>query len=252
MADQDRPGRLSGRRVLLTGAASGIGRATAELLAREGAALALLDIDAGRLAEVAQQTGGKAFAVDLADAAALPGIVDRAAEALGGLDGIVNCAGINLLGPMGELPLADWNRSLAVNLTAPFVICAAAVKHLKPGASIVNVASGVGLRPDSPNVAAYAASKGGLIAVTKAMAAELAPHIRANAVLPGLTDTPMVAPMLEGYADDTSKAPAAARYALRRAARPSEIGNAILFLLSDEASFVTGIAMPADGGRTFH
>lgn len=239
--------RLAGRRILLTGAASGIGEATARACGREGAELALLDIDADGLARVAGDLGATPIVVDLRDAAALPAAVDRAAGALGGLDGVVNCAGVNVTGPLAQLTVDDWNRALEVNLTGPFVICQAAVRHLQPGAAIVNVSSGVGLRPDSPNVTPYAASKGGLIALTRALAAELAPHIRANVVAPGLTRTPMTAHMLVG-----DPPPAAARYALQRAADPAEIAAAILFLLSDEASFITGVVLAADGGRTFH
>jgi NAD(P)-dependent dehydrogenase (short-subunit alcohol dehydrogenase family) len=244
-------GRLAGRRVLITGAASGIGRATAELMAKEGAALALLDVDAERLARVAEATGGVALVADLLDVQRLPAVVEQAVERLGGLDGVVNCAGVHRNGSLTESTLEDWTQSIAVNLTAPYVICRAAAVHMGPGASIVNVASGVGLRPDSPNISAYAASKGGLIAFTKAVAAELAPHVRANVVCPGLTNTPMVAPMWAGYADP-SQSPAASRYALKRAASPEEIGQAILFLISDEASFITGITLAVDGGRTFH
>ncbi len=243
--------RLKGHRVLITGAASGIGRATAELMAAEGAALVLVDVDAKGLTEVADRTGGKAVVIDLADTPALPAMVEQAVAHLGGLDGVVNCAGVHVAGSLSKMPLSDWNRALAVNLTAPYAICAAAARHLGAGSSIVNVASGAGLVPDSPNITAYAASKGGLIAFTKAVAAELAPRVRANVVCPGLTHTPMVAHMLDAYEDPT-QAPAAARYALRRPAQPEEIGRVILFLISDEASFVTGATVTADGGRTFH
>ncbi|MDB5444968.1 MAG: 3-oxoacyl-ACP reductase [Phenylobacterium sp.] len=241
--------RLEGRRVLITGAASGIGKATAELCAREGAALALMDINAQGLAPVAEALGAKAFPADLRDQAGLASAVDACAEALGGLDGVVNCAGVNVSGALGGLTPADWQLALDVNLTAPFLICQAALRRMGPGASIVNVSSGMGLRPDAPNVSAYAASKGGLIAFTKALAAEFAPDIRANVVCPGLTATPMTAHML---GNDPASSPAANRYALKRPADPSEIANAILFLLSDEASYVTGIIVAADGGRTFH
>lgn len=239
--------RLAGRRILLTGGASGIGEATARACRREGAALALLDVDREAVERVAGELGVTALVADLRDAAALPAAVDGAAEALGGLDGVVNCAGVNVTGPFGQLTLGDWNRALEVNLTGPFVVCQAALRHLQPGSAIVNVASGVGLRPDSANVTPYAASKGGLIALTRALAAELAPHIRANVVAPGLTRTPMTAHLLIG-----DPPPAAARYALQRAADPAEIAAAILFLLSDEASFITGVVLAADGGRTFH
>lgn len=238
--------RLSGRRILLTGAASGIGRASAEACRREGARLALLDVSPD-VERVARELEALPLVVDLRDLTALPDAVARAAEAMGGLDGVVNCAGANVTRPLAEVTLADWAKAMEINLTAPFVICQAAVPRLSTGAAIVNVVSGVGLRPDSPGVSPYAASKGGLIALTRALAAELAPDIRVNAVAPGLTRTPMTTQMLQG-----DPPPALARYALKRAAEPEEIANAILFLLSDEASFVTGITLAADGGRTFH
>jgi NAD(P)-dependent dehydrogenase (short-subunit alcohol dehydrogenase family) len=242
-------GRLAGRRILLTGAASGIGRASAELMAREGGRLALVDVNAEGLKATADAVAGIALAADLLDSESLPTVVDRAADALGGLDGVVNCAGVAMHASLAELSLQDWNRAIAINLTAAFMICRSAVRHLGPGASIVNVASGMGVRPDTANVAAYAASKGGLIAFTKAIAAELAPAIRANVVCPGLTQTPMTAFMFDA---DGQTSPSAVRYALGRAARPDEIARAILFLLSDEASYVTGATLAADGGRTFH
>jgi len=246
----DAAGRLAGRRVLVTGAASGIGKATAEICAREGAALALLDVNGPALEDIAGALGAAAIVADLRDQTGLPAQVDQACETLGGLDGVVNCAGIWISAPLAEMSLADWQTTLAVNLTAPFLVCQAALRRMTKGA-VVNVASGMGLVPDSARVAAYAASKGGLIAFTKAMAAELAPDIRANLVCPGLTATPMMAPVLDPY-PDPAEAPIAQRYALRRPAQPREIAAAILFLLSDEASYVTGAVMAVDGGRTFH
>jgi NAD(P)-dependent dehydrogenase (short-subunit alcohol dehydrogenase family) len=243
---------MAGRRVLVTGAASGIGRATAELMARAGARLALVDVNGQQLAQTAKATGGAALQVDLADTASLAAVVDRAAAEMGGLDGIVNCAGVHTSGALDVLSLEDWNRTLAINLSAPFAIVAAAVKHLKAGASIVNVASGVGVRPDSANVSAYAASKGGLISLSKAMAAELAPRVRCNVVAPGLTRTPMTEFLFANHTDPDTPPPAAMRYALQRSAAPEEIGRVILFLISDEASFVTGITVSVDGGRTYH
>jgi NAD(P)-dependent dehydrogenase (short-subunit alcohol dehydrogenase family) len=238
--------RLAGRRILLTGAASGIGRAAAETCRREGARLALLDVDPA-VEDVARELDALALVLDLRDLAALPGAVDRAAGAMGGLDGVVNCAGAAVTRPLSEVTPGDWAKAMEINLTAPFLICQAAAPRLPRGGSIVNVVSGVGLRPDTPGVTPYAASKGGLIALTRALAAELAPDIRVNAVAPGLTRTPMTEHMLLG-----DSPPALARYAMKRAAEPEEIANAILFLLSDEASFVTGVLLAADGGRTFH
>jgi NAD(P)-dependent dehydrogenase (short-subunit alcohol dehydrogenase family) len=249
----DRNARFRGRRIYLTGAASGIGLATARLLAEGGAALALADVDAAGLEAAAAATGGRACVVDLRDGAAIDASVADAAAALGGLDGVINCAGLAHGARLEDLEPAEWDRIIAVNLTAPYRVCRAALPWLRgePAASIVNVASGVALLPTGPGASVYAASKGGLISFTKALARELAPDIRANAVCPGLAKTPMTAHILEGA---TAVEPAAfvAAYALQRAADPLEVAEAIAFLSSAEASYVTGVVLAADGGRTFH
>lgn len=239
--------------MLITGAASGIGRATAELCAEEGAALALLDLDGAALAEVARATGGTALEVDLLDEGAALASVARAAEAMDGIDGLVNCAGIAGSSRLEALDRATWDRFLAINLTAPYLLCRAALPHLlrRTGATIVNIASGQALLPNAPGVAAYAASKAGLVAFTKALGAELSPQIRANVIAPGIVDTPMVRSVLGGYADPDD-APFVQQYAMKRVAKPREIAEAILFLTSDASSYVTGTVLAVDGGRTYH
>jgi len=246
-------GRLAGRRVLITGAASGIGAATARLFAQEGAALALLDIQAELLEQVAREVGGTAIPVDLLDETATPLAVERAAEALGGLDGVINCAGVADNRRLEEWTLPAWHRVIGVNLTAPFLVCQAALPHLRQvgSATIVTIASGTGLLPTGAGVSAYAASKAGVIALMKAYAGELAPHIRANAIAPGIVNTPMVSMVLGGY-DNPDDAPFVQQYALKRVAAPEELARACLFLTSTESSFVTGTVLAVDGGRTFH
>ena len=244
--------RLAGRKVLITGAASGIGLASARLFARHGAKLALFDIDQQGLDAAAAETGGAAFRVDLANPTETAAAVARAADGLEGLDGVVNCAGVALVRPLADISLEDWARTIAINLTAPYVICRAALPWLGKGGTVVNIASGVGLHPSGRGTTAYSGSKGGLIAFTKALAAELAPKVRANVVCPGLVKTPMTAFMFEGYEDNPMNAPAVAHYALKRWAEPPEIANACLFLTSDESSYVTGATLAVDGGRTFH
>jgi NAD(P)-dependent dehydrogenase (short-subunit alcohol dehydrogenase family) len=239
--------RLAGRKILITGGASGIGRATASLFQREGAAVAILDRGAG-------DWQGTFVPVDVADAASVQHAVRAAEAALGGLDGVVNAAGIFSVAGLADTTADLFSRTLAVNLMGTFlVVQAAAPILLKAGspATIVNIGSGVGITPTGPGSTAYVASKGGVIAMTKALAMELAPSVRVNVVCPGAVDTPMTQGFLRdaaGVVDPTL----ASRYALRRPAVPEEIAAAILFLTSTESSFVTGIALPVDGGRTFH
>ena len=245
--------RLTGRKVIITGAASGIGAATARLFHTEGASLALIDRQEDPLTAIARELGATALVLDLAELEAIDGVVEKAVGALGGLDGLVNCAGIGVGEPIGDMTLELLTRVLSVNLTAPYLICRAALPHLQraQGGTVVNIASGQGLLPNSRNNTAYAASKGGLIAFTKSLAAEAAPRVRANVVCPGVTNTPMTAHVLAGYADP-SEAPFVRQYALQRVADPSEIAQAILYLSSAESSYVTGSALAVDGGRTFH
>lgn len=239
--------RLTGRKILITGGASGIGLATAQLFRQEGANVAVLDRAAGAW-------DGIFVHVDVADAASVQLAVRSAETALGGLDGVVNAAGIFSTAGLADTTPELFSRTLAVNLLGTFlVIQAAAPVLLNSGspATIVNIGSGVGITPTGPGSTAYVASKGGVIAMTKALAMELAPTVRVNVVCPGAVDTPMT----QSFLRDASGAvdPAIAnRYALRRAAVPEELAAAILFLTAADSSFVTGITLPVDGGRTFH
>ena len=237
-------GRLRGRRILITGAASGIGQRTAELFAAEGAALTLLDCDRKRLASVARETGGTAVEADVTQESSVIRAVEQGAGAMGGLDGVVNAAGIVIHGSVLDVGLADWKLVLDVNLTGTYIVVRCCLPWLvkAPFATIVNIASGQGLLPNNPGMTAYAASKGGVVNLTRALAAELAPSIRVNSVCPGMVDTPMTA----GLERDLD------RYALGRIAEPLEIAQSILFLTATESSFVTGAALAVDGGRTFH
>ena len=236
--------RLTGRRIVITGAASGIGKAIALLFAKEGASLALLDLDQEGVTEAARQTGGHGFQADVASEDATSAAVVQAAKALGGIDGLVNAAGIMLTGAMGEMPMSAWRKVLDVNLTGTYMVARSCLPWLtkETGATIVNIASAAGLLPNAPGLTAYAASKGGVVNLTRAMAAELAPGIRVNSVCPGMVDTPMA----EGFKGNVGN------YALKRIADPEEIARAVLFLTSAEGSYVTGAALAADGGRSFH
>jgi NAD(P)-dependent dehydrogenase (short-subunit alcohol dehydrogenase family) len=239
--------RLTGRKILITGGASGIGRATAGLFRTQGADVAVLDRAAG-------DWDGVFEAVDVADPDSVQRAVRAAAAALGGLDGVVNAAGIFSAAGLADTTAELFSRTMAVNLMGTFLVVQAAAPILlaaKTAATIVNIGSGVGITPTGPGSTAYVASKGGVIAMTKALAIELAPSVRVNVVCPGAVDTPMT----QGFLRDATGVvdPAlAGRYALRRPAEPEEIAAAILFLTSAESSFVTGIVLPVDGGRTFH
>lgn len=245
--------RLKGRHMLITGAASGIGRATAELFAREGARLALVDLDEAGAKHVAAGLEAEGIGFDLADISGIDAMVAHAAAAMGGLDGIGNCAAFANGGPIEDMTPQIVGKFTSVNLLAPYFICRAALPHLRrrKGATIVNIASGQGLLPNTPNNTAYAATKGGLIAFSKSLAAELAPDIRVNAVAPGIVQTPMTALLLDGY-ENPDDAPFVKQYAMQRVAQPIELANAILFLSCDESSYVTGSALAVDGGRCFH
>ncbi|UZX05425.1 SDR family oxidoreductase [Arthrobacter sp. CDRTa11] len=236
--------RLKGRRILVTGAASGIGRSTAELFAREGAAVGLLDRDKERLQAAAEEIGGWAFPVDITDDEAVVSSISEAAATLSGIDGVVNAAGIMFRGHAADVSAQDWRKVIEINLTGTYNVVRGCIPWLsrEPLATVVTIASAAGLLPNAAGYTAYAASKGGVVALTKALAAELAPKIRVNTVCPGMVDTAMA----DGHRGNVGA------YALNRLADPVEIARAILFLTSQESSYITGSALAVDGGRTFH
>ena len=244
-------GALAGRRILITGAAKGIGRAALLRCLQEGAAVFGLDRDAGALAAL----DAPGLAVDVCDAGAVAQAVAAAAARLGGLDGVVNAAGIDLVAEFGAMALDDWSRVLAVNLTGPMLVMQAAYPHLKAagGGTIVNVSSAAGLSPLQHRTA-YCASKAALQMASKALALEAAPFgIRVNTVCPGAVETSLFRSSIDGTADPAAAYEAVrARYALKRVAEPEEIAAAILWLTSAQSSYVTGTALAVDGGRTFH
>lgn len=245
-----RSGRLESRRILITGAASGIGKAIAELFVAEGARIALLDRDGAAVATLASLLNSFSAQVNVANENQVQDAVEAAADALDGLDGIVNGAGIGGLQRLAETELLSWQQTLDVNLTGPLLITRAALPFLENNASatIVNVASGIALRPFSGQ-GAYAASKAGLLAWTKVLAQELAPKIRVNATCPGATDTPLMRANMPANVDATAFA---AQYALKRQGSALEQAQAVLFLTGPESTFITGVSLAVDGGRTFH
>lgn len=253
--------RLPGRRILVTGAASGIGRATAALFRAEGAAVALVDREEEKLheaaSEIAQGSGAAvtSVAVDLSDDAGVAPAVDRAAAALGGLDGLVGCAGIDLLRPFEEMAPSDWHRVLGVNLTGAFNVTHAALPYLRAAgpATIVHVASGAALRP-LPARTAYCVSKAGLVMFAKTLAVDLAGYdIRVNAICPGIIDTPLFRQSVEVAEEPEAElSKILDRYLIRHVGQPEDIANAALFLSSKESAHVTGTTLAVDGGRAFH
>jgi len=236
--------RLVGRRIVITGAASGIGRVTASLFMEEGAKVILLDRNAGALETTFGGRDGVIAEVDITKEDQVTAAINQAAEKIDGIDGVINAAGIMMTGPTAEITPKIWRQVLDVNLSGSFFVIQACLPWLRRNeiSTVVNIASGAGLLPNAPGLAAYAASKGGVIALTKALAADLAPAIRVNCVCPGMVDTPMA----DGFRTNVGN------YALKRIADPAEIARAMLFLTSPDSSYVTGATLAVDGGRTFH
>lgn len=246
--------RLSGKVAIVTGASSGIGRATAKLFAKEGAKVVVGARREAELAELVRDIaaeGGEALALagDVQSETYAKDLVAAAEKRFGRLDIAFNNAGtIGPAGPTTEVAEKDWTSALAVNLTSAFL----GAKHQIPamlkhgGGSIIFTSTFVGYTVAFPGVAAYAASKSGLIGLTQSLAAEYGPQgIRVNAVLPGAVDTPMYqqvnnTPEQQAWITNL--------HALKRVGKPEEIARSVLYLASDDSSFVTGTASLLDGG----
>jgi NAD(P)-dependent dehydrogenase (short-subunit alcohol dehydrogenase family) len=252
--------KLQGRAALITGAGSGIGRATAELLASEGASVAILDRDAsaaGAAASAISATGAEAHPVvaDVSQPDEISAAVDHSARLLGRLDILYNNAGVGSTGSVQDTTEEDWDRCFAVNVKGAYLTSQAAIPHLEAagGGSIINqasVAALVGIR----GFAAYCAAKGAVVSLTRAMAIDHAPvGIRVNVLCPGTVYTPLMEPLMRergGGSIERGLEITATKYPIGRIGTPMEIARAALFLASDDASFVTGAAFTVDGGMT--
>ena len=239
---------------VVTGAGSGIGRATALAFAAQGARLIVADSDKTAIDDAVDAINiadGKALGVcvDVSDNAAVVQMVQTAVEHYGGIDILVNSAGILRFGSVLDTDPESWQQILAVNLTGVYLCCRAVLPVMIEGGggAIVNISSSTGAHDAHADLAAYVASKGAVAMLTKAMAIDHAKdQVRVNAIAPGPTDTPMLrdnlpAAELEAFAQT---------FPLQRLGRPEELAQAILYLASDNSSFVTGAILAVDGGQT--
>lgn len=250
--------RLASKVALITGAASGIGRAAALLFAREGARVVIADVqdDLGRAtaASISDAGGAAAFVhADVSRAEDARAMVDATVQRFGRLDVLFNNAGVGKHIPFEQLTEAEWDRIVDINLRGVFLGCRYGVPALKHagGGAILNTASQSGLQ-GHPNNQAYCAAKAGVINFTRSLAKDLArDNIRVNAICPGGTDTPILRGYIPpGESNDYVTRLVAPHTPFGRLARPEEIAAAALFLVSDDASFVSGVALPVDGAAS--
>ena len=245
--------RLEGKTALVTGAASGIGKCIAETYAREGARVAVVDLDHEAAKAAARAIGNNAIALrcDVTKQADVKAAVDDTLAAFGALDILVNNAGATHINkPMLEIDEAEFDKIYAVNVKGVFLGCQAVVPHFRKagGGVIINIGSTAGLRP-RPGLSAYNATKGAVHILTKSLAVELAPdRIRVCAIAPVATETPLLPSFLGPAAGQREKF--VATVPLGRLAQPRDIANAALYLASTDAEFVTGNIVEVDGGRT--
>jgi NAD(P)-dependent dehydrogenase (short-subunit alcohol dehydrogenase family) len=246
---------LTGRVIVVTGAGSGIGAEIARETLSAGAKVVALDRDTAGLEPLLESAPDSVLAarVDVTDEDDVSAALASGVRQFGKIDGLVNAAGIVVSGPFLEFSYEDWERSFRVNLWGSYLMLRSVVPLLQAagGGSIVNFSSSGG-KLSNPNTAPYAASKLAVISLTRSAAGELAPDIRVNAVVPGIIDTPMWAQLTKEYASrhlDVTMESRAAVTPMVRPGRPDDVAAAVLFLLSDEARFITGEDLNVSGGQ---
>lgn len=232
---------MTERVAIVTGAGRGIGAATATRLARDGWQVVASDIDETTCRAVAVPLGALAHPCDVADEAAVAGLVGAARDRYGRLDAIVSNAGIGMHGPLASISLADWNRVLGVNLTAAMLLAREAERDLRARKGAMVLIGSTRAHMSEPDMLAYTASKGGLLALTHGLAMALAPDVRVNGISPGWIDTGKSGPLSD--ADH-------AQHPVGRVGVPEDVAAAVAFLLSGEAGFMTGAEIVLDGGMT--